>query len=278
MKLKNSMLTSACVALLGCVPVVWAQAAKQAQLPVAVTGAPVAAPVAASAGVAEPSLEEVKQRINKTLQSAKPDVAVSDVQRSPMPGLYKVSLGQGPAIYSTADGTFFVVGDLYKVAAGDIVNVTDEERNGLRAKAIAGLKIEDMIIFSPQGKPKAAIYVFTDVDCGYCQVMHQQVPKMNEMGIEVRYLAYPRAGLNSPSYNKITSAWCAADKKTALTQLKNKQEIPANVCANNPVAAQMRLGQQFGVSGTPSLILENGQLVGGYVEPERLAQMLNIKI
>jgi len=273
MKLTHSFLTSALVLSLAAVSTAKAEPSKQAKLPVALTGNSSIAQVAS-----EPSLDEVKQRINKALQAAKPDISVADVQKAPIPGLYKVSLGQGPAIYSSADGSYFVVGDLYRISGAEVVNVTDEERNGLRAKAIAGLKKDDMVVFSPEGKPKASIYVFTDVDCGYCQMMHQQVPKMNEMGIEVRYLAYPRAGLNSPSFNKIASAWCAADKKSALTKLKNKEEIPMNVCANNPVAAQFRLGQQFGVSGTPSLILENGQLVGGYVEPERLAQMLNIKI
>jgi thiol:disulfide interchange protein DsbC len=252
---------------------VWAdEPKKQVELPVAIAGAK-SAP-AGQAGAL--SLEEVKQRINKTLQQAKPDLAVSDVQPSPIPGLYKVSLGQGPSIYSNADGSHFLVGDLYKVSGAEVVNISDEERNGMRATVMATVKKDDMIIFAPKEKPKASIYVFTDVDCGYCQLMHQKVPELNAMGIEVRYLAYPRAGLNSASFNKVASAWCAADKKTALTKLKNREEIPTNVCPSNPVARQFELGQQVGLSGTPTLILENGQLIGGYVEPERLAQMLKL--
>jgi len=270
MKLTSSLLTGAiCLALAA--GTMAADKPKQVELPIGVTGQTAAAPAN------EGSLEEIKQRINKTLQGAKPDLSVSDVQRSSIPGVYKVSLGQGPAIYTNADGTSFIVGDFYRINGAEVVNVSDEERNGLRAKAVAEIKKDDMIIFSPEGKPKASIYVFTDVDCGYCQMLHKNVGKMNELGIEVRYLGYPRAGLNTASFNKLASAWCAADKKTALTKLKNREEIPNNVCPNNPIAAQFQLGQQLGVSGTPALVFENGQMVPGFVEPERLAQMLNIK-
>lgn len=271
MKLTSSLVTGAmCLAL--ATGALAAEKSKQVELPVGLTGS-------ATAGSAahEGSLEEIKQRINKTLQGAKPDLSVSDVQKSSIPGLYKVSLGQGPAIYTNADGTSFIVGDFYRINGAEVVNVSDEERNGLRAKAVAEIKKDDMIIFSPQGKPKASIYVFTDIDCGYCQMLHKNVGKMNELGIEVRYLGYPRSGINTPSFNKLASAWCAADKKGALTKLKNREEIPNNVCPNNPIAAQFQLGQQLGVSGTPALVFENGQMVPGFVEPERLAQMLNIK-
>lgn len=271
MKLTSSLITGAlCMAMFA-----GAQAAdkpKQVELPVGLTGA---ATPAAPAN--DGSLEDVKQRVNKTLQGAKPELSVSEVQKTPIPGLYKVSLGQGPAIYTNGDGTNFIVGDFYRINGAEVVNVSDQERDGMRAKAMAGIKRDDMIIFSPQGQPKGAIYVFTDIDCGYCQKLHQEVPRMNELGIEVRYLGFPRAGVNTSSFNKLASAWCAADKRTALTKLKNREEVPNNVCPKNPIAAQYQLGQQLGVNGTPALILENGHMVPGYVEADQLAKMLNIK-
>jgi thiol:disulfide interchange protein DsbC len=271
MKLTSPLLTGAmCLALAA--GAFAADKSKQVELPVGLTGS-----TASSAPTNDGNLEEIKQRINKTLQGAKPDLSVSDVQKSSIPGVYKVSLGQGPAIYTNGDGSSFIVGDFYRIKGAEVVNVSDEERNGMRAKAVAEIKKEDMIIFSPQGKPKASIFVFTDIDCGYCQMLHKNVGKMNELGIEVRYLGYPRAGINSESFNKLASAWCAADKKAALTKLKNREEVPNNVCPNNPIASQFQLGQQLGVSGTPALVFENGQMVPGFVEPERLAQMLNIK-
>ena len=116
-----------------------------------------------------------------------------------------------------------------------------------------------MVIFPAVGETKGVVSVFTDVDCGYCRKLHQEVPKLNQMGIEVRYLAYPRAGVGSRSYQKIVSAWCAADPNKAMTQLKSGMEIP-DVSCENPVAAQFDLGQQVGVTGTPAIVLEDGRL------------------
>jgi thiol:disulfide interchange protein DsbC len=133
-----------------------------------------------------------------------------------------------------------------------------------------------MIVFSPKGQVKASVTVFTDVDCGYCQKLHEEVPALNAKGIEVRYLAYPRAGIGSPSYNKIVSAWCANDQQDALTKLKRRQPIPTNICAGNPVAAQFALGGKMGVRGTPALVLESGRLLPGYMPADRLAAELGV--
>jgi thiol:disulfide interchange protein DsbC len=231
---------------------------------------------AAEAQKKDAGLEKVKQAISSSLQAAKPGITVSAVEPSAIPGLYKTTIGDGPEVYATADGKFFVAGEIFEVSPGKIVNLTDQERNVDRAKVIAGIDKKESIIFAPKGEVKKVMYVFTDVDCGYCQLLHSKVGEYNDLGIEVRYLAYPRAGINSNSYNKIASAWCAKDRNDALTKLKNRQEIPENVCADNPVAKQFELGRKIGLSGTPALVFEDGQLIGGYVEPARLLEMLDI--
>ena len=122
---------------------------------------------------------------------------------------------------------------------------------------------------------KTAITVFTDIDCGYCRKLHQEVPELNRLGIEVRYLAYPRAGLESESYDKIVSAWCADDQRLALTRAKTGKKIESRDC-KNPVAQHFALGGAVGVTGTPSIIFEDGRLLPGYLPAERLAQQLGI--
>ncbi|MBC6903866.1 DsbC family protein [Saccharophagus sp. K07] len=236
--------------------------------------------VAASAYAAEakkePNLEQVKQTISAGIQAAKPGLTVTSVETSVIPGLYKTQVGDGPVVYATADGKYFIAGEVYELSPGKIVNLTDQERNVERAKLIAGVNKKDAIVFSPKGNVKKVMYVFTDVDCGYCRMLHSKVAEYNDLGIEIRYLAYPRAGIPSKSYNKIASAWCSKNRNEAITKLKNLEEIPENVCAENPVAAQFDLGRKIGLSGTPALVFEDGQLIGGYVEPARLAEMVGI--
>lgn len=227
---------------------------------------------APEAGVKPEEFELIKQKF----AAARPDLVVSEILPTPAEGVYQVIFDGRGSVYMLSSGNHFLVGDLFQLEEGRIVNVTEEAKNGPRAELIAGVASEEMIIFSPKGEIKASVVVFTDVDCGYCRKLHNEVPRMNEMGIEVKYMAYPRAGVGSASYNKIASAWCADDPRDALTKLKTGQSIPIEVCDSNPVAKQFNLGLKAGLSGTPAIILENGQLLPGYLPAEKLAQTLGI--
>jgi thiol:disulfide interchange protein DsbC len=213
---------------------------------------------------------DVKARLLK----ARPDMPIQAITDSPIKGMYQVELAGGQVLHITQDGVFFIAGDLYQVTESDLINVADIERNGKRRELLSKLDESEMVVFSPQN-PKKTVTVFTDFDCTYCRKLHQEVPALNELGIAVRYLAYPRAGVPSASYDKMVSAWCADDPNTALTDAKMGKAIPQKTCAN-PVAKQYRLGDDFGVTGTPALILEDGQLLPGYMTATALAARLGI--
>lgn len=221
-------------------------------------------------------MPEYVEKIRQKFSAVRPDLKVDRVEASEVAGIYHVFFDGKGSIYMAASGDHFFSGDLFAIKNQEIVNVTEEKSNGPRAELMASIKRDDMIIFSPKGETKASITVFTDVDCGYCRKLHQEVPKMNEKGIEVRYLAYPRAGIGSNSYQKIASAWCADDRNDAMDKLKSGQEIPNNVCKDNPVPEQFNMGMQAGVTGTPALVLESGRLIPGYMTADQLAQMLGI--
>lgn len=227
-------------------------------------------PLARAAG--EPAAD-----IAARIEQARPDLKVASVKPSVATGLYEVHLEAGPVLYATADGDFFVLGDLFAVNIDGLTNLSELQRDLERKELIATVKPEDMIIFSPEGAVKSSITVFTDVDCYYCQKLHQEVPAMNKAGIEVRYLAYPRAGVGSESYRKIASAWCSDNRQQAITLLKSRHPIPENVCPGNPVAGQFMLGQQAGVRGTPALVMESGAIHPGYLSADDLAARLGLQ-
>ena len=210
------------------------------------------------------------------LERARPGLKVIAVQDTQVEGLVRVDLEGAGSVYSFKGTDFFVLGELYQVQNDALVNISEQEKEGVRANLLATLSSDDMILFSPAGEIKKRISVFTDVDCGYCQKLHKEVPQLNAMGIEVRYLAFPRAGIGSPGYQKLASAWCADDPQDAITQLKNRKNIPINVCDGNPVAAQYNLGGEMGVRGTPAIILDNGEMLPGYMEASALAERLGI--
>jgi len=230
---------------------------------------------AAQGDVAQSASVDGADKLVAKLKALRPDIPIEKVSTSPVPGIYALELPGGTVFYGTADGRYLFAGDLYELADDDLVNLAEAGRTEKRRDLMAGVSKADMVIFPAVGETKGVVSVFTDVDCGYCRKLHQEVPKLNQMGIEVRYLAYPRAGVGSRSYQKIVSAWCAADPNKAMTQLKSGMEIP-DVSCENPVAAQFDLGQQVGVTGTPAIVLEDGRLVPGYMPAAELAETVGI--
>lgn len=209
---------------------------------------------------------ELRKKIEKSL----PDVKVTSLKAVDDTGFYEAVIN-GQILYFSEDGRYVIQGDM--VSLDTRTNLTEQRRVSLRKDALAKLDEKDMIIFGPK-QAKYTITVFTDIDCGYCRKMHAEMEKYNELGIRVRYLSFPRGGIDSKSYDDAVNVWCAADRQKAMTKAKQGQEIPAKTCTN-PVKAEFELGQQLGVQGTPSIFLESGQNLPGYLPPEKLIQVLD---
>jgi len=212
----------------------------------------------------EPVDKALVDKIRATLEVPSTGLIVDSVQTSEIAGLYEVQFVQGPMIYATANGDFFISGDMFSVGPGGFVNLGEKRRDTERLAALAQVSADDMIVFSPEGEVRATVTVFTDVSCFYCQKLHKEVPELNRQGVEVRYLAYPRAGIGTESFRQLATAWCADDPQTTLTRLKNRQSVPTNVCPDNPIAAQYALGQEIGVRGTPAIVIDSGKMIPGY--------------
>lgn len=223
-----------------------------------------------SFAVAAADTSGIERNIRDGLSRIAPDMEVDQVNPTPIDGLYEVVLG-AEVIYMTADGRYVLRGELLDLEKQ--ANLTQEVRADMRQQLLADLPMDNMIRFS-NGKSDHVIYVFTDTDCGYCRKLHQDVPYLTDHGVEVRYLAYPRAGLDSKTYNEMASVWCADDRQAALTRAKQNEKVETRDC-DNPVADQYELGRRIGVNGTPAIYLENGRALPGYVPPEQLLAILN---
>jgi thiol:disulfide interchange protein DsbC len=204
-------------------------------------------------------------------------IEIEDIKASPAKGLIEVQIANGPMLYATEDGEyFFLQGDLHAMRNDEVVNVTEEKRSIERRELIDGLNVSDMIVFSPEGETEDYITVFTDISCGYCQKLHREVEQLNNYGIEVRYLAYPRAGMGSEGAKQLETAWCSSNRQETLTKLKSGVKVPMISCNSELIADHYALGGQLGVRGTPAILTSDGRLVPGYQPAANLAKMLGL--
>ena len=229
---------------------------------------PLATLAAQAEATADPAIDKIHQSLGRLVKSLKRE----QIHPTPIPGLYEVMLG-ARVFYVSADGRYLVSGKMTDLWTGE--DLTEAKVNQARKAALDALDEARMIVFGPK-EARHTITVFTDIDCGYCRKLHSQIAGYNKEGIRVRYLFYPRAGVDSESARKAEAVWCADDRKKAMTDAKRGKRVPYRQC-DNPVRADYELGQAMGVSGTPALVLENGELVPGYIPPKRLARILDEK-
>ena len=215
---------------------------------------------------------EIVTKINQVLPAG---MSVKGIKQSQVDSLFVVDIGDLQPIYASKDGNFFLYGEMYAIKNGELLNTTKQEIS-LNRRAIldSELSEKDFITFAATDE-KHVITVFTDVDCGYCRKFHGEIEDYNAQGITVNYVAFPRSGLESESYNKIVSAWCSSDPKGTLTALKEGRDPALKLCQDHPVENHYLLGQRIGITGTPAIISSSGDLLPGYLPPMELLKKLN---
>jgi len=213
---------------------------------------------------------EDNKTVTDAIHSLVPNAKIDSVSKSTLPGFSEVVTG-GQVVYVSNDGKFLLQGSLFDMS--NKKDLTEARLAGLRKDLIDKVPASKRIVFAPKN-PKYTVSVFTDIDCGYCRKLHTDISKYNEQGIAVEYLWFPRSGLNTPSYDKAVSVWCAADRNKAFSDAKAGQEPKAAKC-DNPVAEEFELGQRVGVNGTPTIIAPDGTQIGGYLPPEAMRQRLD---
>ena len=208
--------------------------------------------------------------VTDAILSLVPNAKVDAVTKSQLPGFYEVVTG-GQVVYVSADGKFLLQGALFDMA--NKKDLTEARLAGLRKDLVDKVPKAKRIVFAPKD-PKYTVTVFTDIDCGYCRKLHNDIAKYNEQGISVEYLWFPRSGPNTPSFEKAVSVWCAADRNKAFSDAKAGAD-PKTAKCDNPVGEEFELGQRVGINGTPSVIAPNGTQIGGYLPPEAMRQRLD---
>ena len=225
--------------------------------------------VTAAASAADGVSDDDFQALEAKIRAMAPNASTIAISESPIEGVLQVQLAN-EIYYATADAKYLIAGRIIDLDTR--INLTDQAMAGVRRDLITDLDVSQQISFAPES-PVHELMVFTDIDCGYCRKLHSQIDEYMAEGIAIHYLAFPRAGVGSHSYEKFVSVWCSDDQQAALTDAKAGNE-PEPVQCDNPITEQYDLGRAIGVSGTPALVTADGTLIPGYMPPEQLKQRL----
>jgi len=217
-------------------------------------------------GFSHPILaEDIPKLVTQAIANLVPDLEPDSIVSTPIPNLYLVALGAQVA-YVSADGQYLLTGDMIEIESGR--NLSEGVRNNFRKVLMTDLDDEDMVIFSPTSV-RSTITVFTDISCPYCVRFHQEVKDLMDAGIRVRYAGYPRAGIPSTAYDALVSIWCSDVPQQAMNEAKSGLDIADRTC-DTAIAKHMEVAQNIGVRGTPTIILESGKMIPGYIPADQL--------
>jgi thiol:disulfide interchange protein DsbC len=216
---------------------------------------------AAFSGFAHADDAAIRQALGKL------GITNADIQDAPVKGMKTVISANG-VLYLSEDGKHIIQGPMYDVSGGHPVNVT----NRLLVTQLNALE-KEMIVYKA-AQEKHVITVFTDTTCGYCHKLHEEMKDYNALGITVRYLAFPRQGLESQAEQDMKSIWCAQDRNKAFNDAMAGKAVKAATC-NVDIARHYALGVQFGINGTPAIVLNNGYVVPGYQGPKEMKAFLD---
>jgi len=182
--------------------------------------------------------------------------------------LYEIRLSTNEIYYSDAEGNFLIQGSLIDTKSKR--NLTEEREAKLSAIEFSSLPIKDAITIV-RGNGKRKLAVFEDPNCGYCKRFERDLAKVDNVTIYL--FLYPILG--DDSVNKSRNVWCAKDPAAAWTQLMLKDQTLANVnCNSAAIDRNVEFGRKSKITGTPTLIAQDGARVPGAINTVQIEKML----
>ncbi|MEA5444799.1 DsbC family protein [Gammaproteobacteria bacterium AB-CW1] len=209
-----------------------------------------------------------REKIIEALQEHLPNLPIEESQlsRADVDGWWVLRVGPD-IVYVDDSGEHLFQGDLIHLPSRD--NLTERARADARRDVLAQVDPDSRISY-PAENEQYSVTVFTDIDCGYCRQLHRDMDDLNEAGVTVHYLFYPRGGEQSPAWEKSDRVWCADDRNAAMDYAKSGGTPDSDVCDQTPTANHFQLGRQMQVTGTPAIITDSGHMIRGYLPVARM--------
>jgi thiol:disulfide interchange protein DsbC len=221
---------------------------------------------------AENNAESIKQKIIDKIGRAD----IEKVHETPMKDMWSVITGGGQIFYTNSEVDTIFTGDMLSIGAKNkLTNHTQILKTGINKDLVESLKENQFVTFQAKDMEKESIaYIFTDSTCGYCRKLHKEMDELNNLNVTVKYMAFPRSGVEKSEH--LRNIWCAADKKIAMNDAKDGKTLGTAADCDAPIEEHYNAAKKLGVSGTPTIVFENGTIRAGYIPAKQLAYMASI--
>lgn len=223
----------------------------------------------ASSGAQE-AKSDTAARIQKTLQARLPKVTIEKVQPSQWPWLYEV-VTDGELVYSDATGDYLFFGKVMDTKTRE--DLTTKRWNDLLKVDFSSLPLT-LALKQVKGNGSRKLVVFADPFCPYCVRFEKTLQDVTN--VTVYTFLYPLESIHPGATDKSKQIWCTQDRQAAWAAwMTSKKEPGAATCNTEQIATLIKLGEQLKVTGTPTLIFEDGHRVPGAIGKEQLEAELS---
>jgi len=193
--------------------------------------------------------------IKSNLEMRTPPIKAKSIKLSPLAGLYEV-YASGNIFYVDKTVSYVMVGGSLLDDASK-KNITAERLKELTSIKFGELPLKNAIEIK-KGTGAYKFAVFTDPDCPYCKTLEQGLDKIAATDYTAYVFLYPLKELHPDAVAKSESIWCAKDKQESWLNWMVKGTTPVKNTCDNPIESNEKLADELGVTGTPTIYLNNG--------------------
>lgn len=163
-------------------------------------------------------------------------------------------ISQGNVYYTDMNAEYLLYGHL--IDPKRKLDLTKVSLDNLARTKLKSLPFKNAIV-SGDLKSKNGIIVFTDPDCPYCKRLEPALQQLK--GVKVYTFLFPLMQLHPRAKAHSEAIWCSEDREAAMTAVMiNNQDLSPPAGCTSPVMDNLRLGQQLGVTGTPTIFRLDG--------------------
>lgn len=205
-----------------------------------------------------------------TLKKMYPSTNFREVNRTAVPGIFEVVMGQNVA-YVEQTGRYFFFGRLFDMRKQQ--DLTAGRLDDSNKIDVRNLPLNDAIK-TVKGKGTRTLIVFSDPDCPFCKQLEKNLGSLNDVTIYT--FMFPLEGLHPGAKEKSVAVWCSKDKEAAWSELLLKGVAPAkSEKCSHPVERNIALAEKLNISGTPTLVSLDGRKLPGAATADRISQWLD---